>query len=85
MRIKGKILVKTFYFIFIFWRDHTNPIRKKGKILILFFENSLYICKYFVLNIRADSSCPLPRPSCFTLLRLCTRTYMLQNYVSWAN
>jgi len=35
----------------------------------LFLENTLYIWKYFVLNIRAHSSCT---PNCFALLRLCS-------------
>jgi len=41
-----------------FFRDHTNPTRKEEKILVkTVFENTLYIWKYIVLNIRADSSC----------------------------
>jgi len=32
-------------------------MRKKGKFLVeTFFENAVYIWKYFVMNIRADSS-----------------------------
>jgi len=67
--------VKTFFLDYT-KLDHTNPIRKKEKILVktfiylfyfLFLENLLHIWKYFVLNIRADSSCP---PNCFALLRL---------------
>jgi len=47
-----------------FCKDHNNPMRKKGKVLVKTFfvlESTLYIRKYFVLNIRADSSCP-PSP-----------------------
>jgi len=49
-RKKGEILVNTFLFYFFIY-------------LFFFVENILYIWKYFVLNIRADSSC-LPKLLC---------------------
>jgi len=44
-------------------------MRKKGKIFVktFYLEYTLYIWKYFVLNIQADSYRP---PNCFGLLRL---------------
>jgi len=58
-----------------FFRDHTNPMRKKGNTLILwkkgeifgdfFWENTLHIWKYFALHIRTDSFCP---PSYFAAM-----------------
>jgi len=53
------------------FRDHTNPMRKKGKILVktFFLEKTLYIWKCFVLNILADSLClpPPQKKNCFAL------------------
>jgi len=46
-------------------------LKKKGKIIsakTFCLESTLYIWKYFILNIRADSSHP---PICFAFLRPC--------------
>jgi len=40
------------------FRDHTNPMRKKGKFLRRSFLENTLLWKYFVLNIWADSLCP---------------------------
>jgi len=37
-------------------------MRKKGEILLktFFMENTIYVWKYFILNIQANSFCPQP-------------------------
>jgi len=43
-----------------------------------FLENTL-IWKYFELNIRSDSSCPLPL-HCFALLRPCLNVILIKEF-----
>jgi len=56
-----------------FFRDHTNPIRKKEKILVkTFLDNTLCIWKYFFLNIRGDLCPPPPKLLCPPMAMACT-------------
>jgi len=63
--------------LFNFCRDQNNPMNKKFSEDLFFYfllesTSILYIRKYFVLNIRADSSCPPPpthTPNCFAVLQ----------------
>jgi len=57
-----------------FFNDHTNPMRKKGKVFakIFFLENTLYIWKYFVFNIRAILSADSYPPRSLTAMPIWT-------------